>query len=279
MSAWAGIALALRGPDEDGMRSRLPTYVHPLAGRSLVWHTLRTMVEVPGPARQLYLVGKAPFAPAIIGELPVEIVTTGPGTAWADLIDGLDPEVEHVLITDAAAATVGTSLVDLCAGPTGTALVGIDEEVLALWLPREIAAVRASCGATLEDMARGLEIVRAHSDTEAFLVRDRATFAHAVRIIRDRIVQRILDGGATVLLPETVLIDVDVQIGQDTIIYPGAVLEGQTTVGAETVIGPGCHVIDSRIGSGVELKGWNYIVGANIRNRAVLEPYVRRGFD
>jgi len=31
------------------------------------------------------------------------------------------------------------------------------------------------------------------------------------------------------------------------------VLEGQTTIGEETVIGPGCRIIDSWVGSGVEL--------------------------
>ena len=58
-----------------------------------------------------------------------------------------------------------------------------------------------------------------------------------------------------------------------------SVLEGQTTVGEETVIGPGCRVIDSWVGSGVELKGWNYISHTSVRNRAILEPYTRRGFD
>ena len=81
------------------------------------------------------------------------------------------------------------------------------------------------------------------------------------------------------MLPGSVLVDVDVRIGVDTVIYPGAVLEGDTTIGAETVVGPGCRIIDSWIGSGVELKGWNYVSHTSVRNRAILEPYVRRGFD
>jgi bifunctional UDP-N-acetylglucosamine pyrophosphorylase / glucosamine-1-phosphate N-acetyltransferase len=76
-----------------------------------------------------------------------------------------------------------------------------------------------------------------------------------------------------------VMVDVDVRIGRDTIVYPSVVLEGQTTIGDETVIGPGCRVIDSWIGSGVELKGWNYVAHTSVRNRAILEPYVRRGFS
>jgi bifunctional UDP-N-acetylglucosamine pyrophosphorylase / glucosamine-1-phosphate N-acetyltransferase len=88
-----------------------------------------------------------------------------------------------------------------------------------------------------------------------------------------------MEGGTTFLLPESVMVDVDVRIGRDTIVYPSVVLEGQTTIGDETVIGPGCRVIDSWIGSGVELKGWNYVAHTSVRNRAILEPYVRRGFS
>jgi len=37
--------------------------------------------------------------------------------------------------------------------------------------------------------------------------------------------------------------------------------------------------VDASIGRGAELKGWNYVARTSIRNHAVLEPYVRRGFD
>ncbi len=89
----------------------------------------------------------------------------------------------------------------------------------------------------------------------------------------------LMEGGASFLLPDSVWVDVDVRIGRDSVVYPGVVLEGQTTIGVETVIGPGCRIIDSWVGSGVELKGWNYVAHTSVRNRAILEPYVRRGFD
>jgi bifunctional N-acetylglucosamine-1-phosphate-uridyltransferase/glucosamine-1-phosphate-acetyltransferase GlmU-like protein len=113
----------------------------------------------------------------------------------------------------------------------------------------------------------------------AFVVRDRFELARAHRRVRDRLVRSLMDAGATFLLPDSAVVDVDVRIGRDSIIYPGVVLEGQTTIGEETVIGPGCRIIDSWVGSGVELKGWNYISNTSVRNRAILEPYVRRGFD
>jgi bifunctional UDP-N-acetylglucosamine pyrophosphorylase/glucosamine-1-phosphate N-acetyltransferase len=97
--------------------------------------------------------------------------------------------------------------------------------------------------------------------------------------MRNRLVRRHEAGGVTFVLPDTAWIDADVRIGADTVIYPGAVLEGHTEIGTECVIGPYSRVVDATIGRGVELKGWNYVARTNIRNHAVLEPYVRRGFD
>jgi len=120
---------------------------------------------------------------------------------------------------------------------------------------------------------------RLSDSRDTSIVQNRAQLAATSDRIRRQIVRGHMAAGVTFLLPETVLVDVDVRIGRDSILYPGVVLEGSTTVGDETVIGPGCRIIDSWVGSGVELRGWNYISHTSIRNRAILEPYVRRGFD
>jgi bifunctional UDP-N-acetylglucosamine pyrophosphorylase/glucosamine-1-phosphate N-acetyltransferase len=76
-----------------------------------------------------------------------------------------------------------------------------------------------------------------------------------------------------------VWLDCEVAIGEDTVVYPGVVIEGRTDIGSECVVGPHCRIIEASIGRGAELKGWNFIARTSIRNHAVLEPYVRRGFD
>src|SRR5690606_36229639 len=120
---------------------------------------------------------------------------------------------------------------------------------------------------------------RVEATAATFPVRNRHDLARLQGRVRDQLVRALMDAGVTFLLPESVLVDVDVRVGRDTVIYPGVILEGSTTVGEESVIGPGCRIIDSWVGSGVELRGWNYIAHASVRNRAILEPYVRRGFD
>lgn len=286
MAGWAGIALALRAPADDALHSRLSTYLHPLAGRSLAWHALNALATArPAPAT-IILVSVDGLDRAVLGELPAESVAGGERPWWHAVEPHIPDGVERLLIVDAAAAALSTSIARLPKGPVGRALVDEGGEPLAVWIDRHAAVERVGGGgvgkedrtAALHLLAADLERVSA-APGEGILVRDRATLARAGVAIRDRLVANLLAGGVTFLLPDSVLVDVDVRIGSDTVIYPGVILEGQTTIGTETVIGPGCRIIDSWIGSGVELKGWNYIAGANVRNRAVLEPYVRRGFD
>lgn len=278
MAAWAGIALAMRDPTEDGLRSRVPVYLHPLAGRPLAWHGLRAMAEAQEPPGRLLLATASTLDGAVVQDLPVEPVRIAADAWWPEVDARLDDTIERVLFIDAAAAALGPSVDAVVSGPPGTALAG-DAGTLAVWIERAAVADRVAGAPELEALAEGARRVPPVDPAEDCIVRDRASQARAGAALRDRIVASLMEGGTTFLLPDSVLVDVDVRIGADTVIYPGVTLEGHTTIGAETVVGPGCRIIDSWIGSGVELKGWNYIVGASIRNRAVLEPYVRRGFD
>lgn len=280
MPEWCAIALALREPEEDALASRIPTYLHPLAGRTLAWHVLRALAGLEPAASPLLLVGPPELDAAVTGEVPATLVhTTDPPTWWERARRELRPGCGGVLVVDAAAPALSASLDALVSSPPGRALLGTDGSVLAAWMRTDEAEERCARGASLIEIAEGMDRVEAAAPEEAFVVRDRVALALAAAAIRDRTVARLMAGGATFLAPDTVVVDVDVTIGADTIVYPGVVLEGQTSIGSETVVGPGCRIIDAQVGSGVELKGYNYIVRTRVRNRAVLEPYVRRGFD
>lgn len=280
MDGWVGIALALRGPQQEAMRSRLPTYLHPLAGRPLAWHVLRAISSIEPGSHRLQLIAAQPLGPAVVGGLPTEVAVLGSDDDGTTVLAAaLAPDVERVLFVDAAAAALHSSLTALVQGPTGRALVADDGRPVAAWLDRQAVPLPVAASEALAASARACTPEAGAEPAEVFVVRERASLARAGSLIRGRVVDRLMAGGVTFLQPETVLVDVDIAIGPDTVIYPGVVLEGESSIGAETVIGPACRIIDSQIGSGVELKGWNYISGTMIRNRAVLEPYVRRGFD
>jgi hypothetical protein len=278
VAPWTGVVLALAEPGSDALRSRLSTYLHPLAGRPLAWHAVQAVASA-GAAR-VVVAGGPELGPELFADVPAEVrvVDAGPddlGWALAAAAEG----GLRFLAVDAAAPTAGRELRGLVGADGDALLAGGDGAVLAAWLDSEGAALLAERGGSLDALAEALPGAEVRVDEGGFAVRSRAALSRASACIRDRLVRRLMEGGVTFLLPESTLVDVDVLIGRDTVVYPGVVLEGQTAVGEETVIGPACRVISSRIGSGVELKGFNYISHTSIRNHAVLEPYVRRGFD
>lgn len=110
-------------------------------------------------------------------------------------------------------------------------------------------------------------------------VNDREQLAEAEAVLRDRIRRRLMAEGVTFIAPETTLVDADVGIGPDTVIYPCVLIEGNSTIGQASVIGPFTRIVDSHVGRGVELQGWNFLVRTTVPNASIVKAYVRQGAD
>jgi hypothetical protein len=279
MTRWTGVVLALPDAGAEEMASRLPAFLHPVAGRPLVWHTVHALGALPAPPARVLVVAGPELDPDLFQGLPVPVELVRMEDVEPVLLDRLGEE-DPVLVADAAAFLPESDLLALLAGPPERWLGSDRSGAAAVCLPRLRVPelLRLNDPLSVPSGVLGAQ-AQLPGSGEAFLVRDRADLARVVQRVRDRLVGSLMRAGVTFLLPQSVLLDVDVRIGRDCVIYPGVVLEGQTNIGDETVIGPGCRLIDSWIGSGVELKGWNYVAHTSIRNRAILEPYVRRGFD
>jgi bifunctional UDP-N-acetylglucosamine pyrophosphorylase/glucosamine-1-phosphate N-acetyltransferase len=76
--------------------------------------------------------------------------------------------------------------------------------------------------------------------------------------------------GVTFADPNTIYIDVDVTIGQDTTILPNTILQGNTKVGEECAIGPNTVIRDTQIGDGCQII-------ASILESAIVEDNVEIG--
>jgi len=119
--------------------------------------------------------------------------------------------------------------------------------------------------------------VRLDDPAEMAGVNDRRQLAEAEAVLRRRIRDDLMRSGVTMLDPSSTWIDADVAIGPDTVLYPGVLLEGSTSVGRESVIGPFTRIVDSHVGRGAELQGWNHLVRTTVPDGAIVSPYVRRG--
>ncbi|MBI3286726.1 MAG: bifunctional UDP-N-acetylglucosamine diphosphorylase/glucosamine-1-phosphate N-acetyltransferase GlmU [Chloroflexi bacterium] len=88
----------------------------------------------------------------------------------------------------------------------------------------------------------------AQDEAEAQGVNTRIELAQAEAILRQRVRQRLMLGGVSMIDPPSTFIDSSVAIGRDTLIYPGTLIEGQTIIGARCRIGPQAHIRDSQLG-------------------------------
>jgi len=109
--------------------------------------------------------------------------------------------------------------------------------------------------------------------SEAFGVNDRKQLAAVTAIQRRRILDRLMEGGVTILDPASTYIEDTVTIGADTTIYPNVVIEGQSAIGAECVVGAGNHVSACTIGDRVTLLPYCVLRESIIEDAAILGPF------
>ncbi len=85
---------------------------------------------------------------------------------------------------------------------------------------------------------------------ETIGVNTRQDLAMAEEIMQERIVNCWTQRGVTFVRPQQVYVEYDVEIGQDTLIYPFVSLLGKTKIGSDVTIGPGIILKDANIESG-----------------------------
>ena len=108
---------------------------------------------------------------------------------------------------------------------------------------------------------------------EGLGVNDRVQLAAVTAIQRRAILERLMLDGVTVLDPASTYVEDTVTVGPDTVLHPNVVLEGATTIGAETTVGFGSHVKDCVVGDRVELKPYCVLAESRIEDDAILGPF------
>lgn len=115
--------------------------------------------------------------------------------------------------------------------------------------------------------------VTEHND-ELIDIDDRISLARASEYLRNKINQKHLENGVTIIDPAHTYIDESVNIGIDTIIYPNTIINGQTTIGEGTIISANCEINNSIIGDEVEIKH-SVITDSEIGSGTTVGPYAQ----
>jgi len=111
--------------------------------------------------------------------------------------------------------------------------------------------------------------------SEVLGINNRVELAAADALLRDRKARALMLAGVTIVRPETVLIDPDVEVGPDTIIELGVSLLGKTCVGEGCRIGAFSVVADSEIAAGVTVKQSCMVSESKIGPGASIGPFAR----
>ncbi|THF74480.1 bifunctional UDP-N-acetylglucosamine diphosphorylase/glucosamine-1-phosphate N-acetyltransferase GlmU [Cohnella fermenti] len=106
----------------------------------------------------------------------------------------------------------------------------------------------------LQKQGERISAYKSQDPAEAIGVNDRIALGEAERLMRRRIARAHQTNGVTLIDPEHTYIESEVEIGADTVIYPGTVLKGRTTIGSDCVIGPSAELKDTTVADGTTIR-------------------------
>ena len=103
-------------------------------------------------------------------------------------------------------------------------------------------------------------------------VNSRSQLAEAEAVMRKRINRKLMDAGVTMIDPATTYISSQTIVGQDTILYPGVILEGETAIGSNTTIGANSRLVNAKIGNDVTIQ-ISTILDSEVDDGTSIGPY------
>ncbi len=122
---------------------------------------------------------------------------------------------------------------------------------------------------------RGLKVtaMRCEDPEEILGINDRYQLSEVQGRLLRRIIRAWQVEGVTFILPETVYLETEVEIGRDSVVEPGVFLRGQTRIGEACRIGSGSVIEDSVIGDGAIIKPYSVIEGSVVHGGAAIGPF------
>jgi len=123
------------------------------------------------------------------------------------------------------------------------------------------------CVALLAQSGARLQSFEAQDYREVMGVNTRVELAKARALLQQRILERHMLAGVTIVDPATTSVDVTVTMEPDTVIHPQSHIHGRSVVGKNCVIGPGSVIMNANIGDGaavVQSAVKDSIVGARV---------------
>jgi len=93
--------------------------------------------------------------------------------------------------------------------------------------------------------------------------------------MRERLLEKLMLSGVTVVDPASTFVDAGVRVGMDTVIEPFARILGATVIGERCTVGACSILEDANLGDGVHVHPFTSVNGSHIANDVQVGPYAR----
>lgn len=124
-------------------------------------------------------------------------------------------------------------------------------------------------------LGRGRRVSALVGTAEAAMgINSRRELAAAELAMRQRLLERLMDAGVTIIDPAATYVHAQVRVGRDTVIHPQSSLEGATVVGSRCTIGPQARLVDAVLADGVTVEA-STVVGSEVGEGTSIGPYSR----
>ncbi|MSO82553.1 MAG: bifunctional UDP-N-acetylglucosamine diphosphorylase/glucosamine-1-phosphate N-acetyltransferase GlmU [Acidobacteria bacterium] len=104
-------------------------------------------------------------------------------------------------------------------------------------------------------------------------VNSRSELAEVSAVMRQNKNEELMAAGVTLVDPATTYIDPDVEVGADTVIHPGVVIQGHSRIGSGCEIHAYVRIADSELADRVTIHNFCLLVGARVADGAVVGPF------
>lgn len=111
--------------------------------------------------------------------------------------------------------------------------------------------------------------------TETAGVNDRVELAARARVLQQRINERHMRAGVTLVDPSSTFIEEDVTIGSDTELGPQVMIAAGSVVGRNVTIGQGSVLTASTVADGTTIKPYSVFEEAKVGERCIIGPFSR----
>ena len=104
-------------------------------------------------------------------------------------------------------------------------------------------------------------------------INTRQELAQVDQVMRQRKCETLMAEGVTIVDPRSTFIDMDVQIGEDTVIHPFVQIQGRTVIGDDVTIHSCSRISNSRLGARTVVLDGCVIVESNLGEDVSVGPY------